>query len=60
MRLSHLIEQYLVCERETTVTDLARRFSVSEARCLDELDAICDYGIIVTRGGRVFAPAEID
>ena len=60
MRLSHLIEQFLVCERDTTVVDLAREFSVSEARCLDELATICVYGITVTSEGRVLAPADID
>ena len=58
MRLSHLIEQFVLAERDTTIGTLARYFGISEDRCRQEVAAIVPYGVELTLDNRVLVAEQ--
>lgn len=56
MPLSLQVEQFVVARRNTTISQLVRRFELSESECCDELERLRSFGVEVTTDGRVRVP----
>ena len=56
MPLSLQVEQFVVARRNTTVSQLVRRFELSENECRDELERLRSFGVEVSADGRIRVP----
>ena len=56
MPLSLQVEQFVVARRNTTISQLVRRFELSESECCDELERLRSFGVEVSADGRVRVP----
>ena len=56
MPLSLQVEQFVVARRTTTVSQLVRRFDLSESECRDELERLRSFGVEVSPDGKVRVP----
>ena len=56
MPLSLQVEQFVVARRTTTVSQLVRRFDLSESECRDELERLSSFGVEISPDGKVRVP----
>jgi hypothetical protein len=56
MPLSLQVEQFVVARRNTTVSQLVRRFELSDVECRDELERLRSFGVEVSADGRIRVP----